>query len=279
MSKLFFILSFLYQTLLFAQSDTIYNIRGNAWFVDANKSLFLGQWRTNSVVPIQHGIYENVVANGDTAIKSISLTFDDAPDDEYTDKLLEILKENDTKASFFMIGEKMEDKNIAVVKRVYDDGHLVLSHSYSHPRMTDLNASSIATQLNRTSQRIEEITGSYPMLFRPPYGALNSLAVDTTNDHNMTTVLWSLDSLDWATNDPEPVIQIVAGNIHSGDIILMHCSSTTVGSLPTIIKKLKEQGYKFVKLDDMLKIKAYRQKSSEVNKWNFYWWLNKLMEK
>lgn len=266
MSKLFFILSFLVQTLLFAQSHPIHDIRGNSWFVDSNMSLFLGQWRTNSVVPIQHGIYKNVVANGDTAIKNISLTFDDAPDEENSDKLLEILKENDIKASFFMIGENIKDKNIAVVKRAYNDGHLVLSHSYSHPRMTDLNASSIVTQLNRTSQRIEEITGSYPVLFRPPYGALNPLVVDTTNDHNMTTVLWSLDSLDWAINDPEPVIQVVTGNIHSGDIILMHCNSSTVGSLPTIIKKLKEQGYRFVKLDDMLKVQAYRQESSEVNK-------------
>lgn len=269
MSKFFFVLLFLSQTLIFAQSNTNGNIRGNSWFLDANMTLYLGQWRTNSVAPVRQGIYKNVITNGDTAVKNISLTFDDAPNQDDTEKLLNILKEHNTKASFFMIGENMKESNVAVVKRTFDEGHLVLNHSFSHPRMTDLNASGMDSQLNHAAERIEAITGSYPVLFRPPYGSINSLVADTTNDHNMTTVLWSLDSLDWAFKDPEPIIQIVTTNIHSGDIILMHCNSSTVASLPTIIKTLKEQGYTFVKLDDMLGIKAYRQQSSAISKRDF----------
>jgi peptidoglycan-N-acetylglucosamine deacetylase len=260
MSKLIFILLLLSQISTFAHSNSLDSIRGNSWFMDVNQTLFLGQWGTNTVKPLPVGTYKNVLTNGDGIVKYITLTFDDAPDEINTNKLLDILKDNDTKASFFMIGEKMTGTNIAVVKRAYDDGHLVLSHSFSHPKMTDLNATDISAQLNRTSQRIEEITGSYPVLFRPPYGAINPLVVDVANEHNMTTVLWSMDSLDWGIDDAQPIMQIVTSKIQSGDIILMHCNSSSVGALPTIIKNLKEQGYTFVSLEDMLKIKAYRQK-------------------
>lgn len=257
-TKLLFLFLLLSQTLTFAQSNSNNKIRGNSWFLDVNMTLFLGQWGTNIVTPIQQGIYRNVITNGDISVKNISLTFDDAPDEINTDKLLDILRENDTKASFFMIGEKMRDENVAVVKRTYDEGHLVLNHSFDHPRMTDLNASSIDSQLNRAAERIEAITGRYPMLFRPPYGSINPLVANTADEHNMTTVLWSLDSLDWTLKDPDAITHLVTTNIHKGDIILMHCNSGTVASLPTIIKKLKEQGYTFIKLDDMLGVKAYR---------------------
>lgn len=258
MSKLFFILLLLSQLSLLAHPNSKENIRGNSWFMDVNQTLFLGQWGTNTVNPIAYGTYKNVITHGDGTHKNITLTFDDAPDEVNTPKLLDILKTNDVKASFFMIGENMRGSNIVLVKRAYDEGHLVLNHSFSHPRMTDLNATGMSAQLDRTSRRIEEITGKYPLLFRPPYGAINPLVVDVTNEHNMTTILWSMDSLDWGIDDPKPIVQIVSSKIQSGDIIMMHCNSSSVGALPAIIKNLKEQGYTFVSLDEMLKLKAYR---------------------
>jgi peptidoglycan/xylan/chitin deacetylase (PgdA/CDA1 family) len=258
MSKLFFILLFLSQLILFARPNSCDTIRGNSWFMDANQTLFLGQWGTNTVNPIAYGTYKNVITHGEGTHKNITLTFDDAPDEVNTPKLLDILKANDVKASFFMIGENMRGSNIALVKRAYDEGHLVLSHSFSHPRMTDLNATGMSDQLERTSRRIEEITGKYPLLFRPPYGAINPLVVDVINEHTMTTILWSMDSLDWGIDDPKPIVQIVSTKIQSGDIIMMHCNSSSVGALTQIIKNLKEQGYTFMSLDEMLKLKAYR---------------------
>lgn len=258
MSKLFFILLLFSQISTFAHSNSRDSIRGNSWYMDVNQTLFLGQWGTNTVNPVAYGTYKNVITHGDGTLKNITLTFDDAPDEVNTHKLLDILKENGVKASFFMIGENMRGSNVALVKRAYDEGHLVLSHSFSHPRMTDLNAMDMSAQLDRTSQRIEEITGKYPLLFRPPYGAINPLVVDVINEHNMTTILWSMDSLDWGIEDPKPIVQIVGSKIQSGDIIMMHCNSSSVGALPSIIKNLKEQGYTFVSLEDMLKIKAYR---------------------
>lgn len=258
MFKLLFILLFLSQLTLLAHPNSCDTIRGNSWFMDVNQTLFLGQWGTNTVNPIAYGTYKNVITHGEGTHKNITLTFDDAPDEVNTPKLLDILKENDVKASFFMIGENMRGSNIALVKRAYDEGHLVLSHSFSHPRMTDLNATGMSAQLDRTSRRIEEITGKYPLLFRPPYGAINPLVVDVTNEHAMTTVLWSMDSLDWAIDDPKPIVKIVSSKIQSGDIIMMHCNHSSVGALPEVIKNLKEQGYTFMSLDEMLKLKAYR---------------------
>ena len=241
------------------RETTIYDIRGNSFLLDANMTLFLGNWRTATVTPIQHGNYKNVIVNGDPALKNITLTFDDAPDENNTYKLLDILKEHEVKAAFFMIGGTMRDDNITVVKRTFDEGHLVLNHSFNHSRMTDLNVSGMELQLDRAALRIESITGKYPLLFRPPYGSINASVVDTINDHNMTTVLWSLDSLDWTLKDPNAVIQNVTTNIRNGDIILMHRNPISVAALPRVIEILKEKGYTFVKLDDMLGVNAYAE--------------------
>lgn len=278
MKKLF--LTFLvFQSLLFADFRTIYDIRGNSWLLDANMTLFLGNWRTATVSPIQHGNYKNVIVNGDTDVKSVALTFDDAPDENNTYKLLDILKEHNVKAAFFMIGGTMEDDNITVAKLTHDQGHLVLNHSYNHPRMTNLTKSDMSLQLTRTSQKVESITGQYPILFRPPYGSINAAVVDTINEHNMTTVLWSLDSLDWTLQDPEAVIQNVTTNIRNGDIILMHRNAVSVAALPKIIENLKEKGYAFVKLDGMLSVKAYHEETSPSSPWDCCSWLQRLFER
>lgn len=266
-------------TFLNAQEKTIYDIRGNSWLLDANMTLFLGHWRTATVTPIQHGTYKNVIVNGDTDVKNITLTFDDAPDENNTYKLLDILKAHDVKAAFFMIGGTMKDDNVTVVKRTFDEGHLVLNHSFNHPRMTDLNVTGMDAQLERAAQRIESIAGAYPLLFRPPYGSINPLVINTINDHNMTTVLWSLDSLDWTLKDPDAVIQNVTSNVRNGDIILMHRNRVSVAALPAVIERLKAQGYTFVRLDTMLGVKAYRDQPSASTKWGCCSWLQRLFGK
>ena len=277
MSKFLLFFTLVFQILLFGDTRTIYDIRGNSWLLDANMSLFLGNWRTATVTPIQHGTYKNVIVNGDTDVKSVSLTFDDAPDENNTYKLLEILKDHNVKAAFFMIGGTMKDDNVTVVKLTYDQGHLVLNHSFNHPRMTILSSSDMDYQLAHAAQRIESITGQYPMLFRPPYGSINADVVDSINEHNMTTVLWSLDSLDWTLKDPEAVIQNVTSNVRNGDIILMHRNAVTVVALPKIIENLKAKGYAFVQLDNMLGIKPYREQPAVSTPWGCCSWLQKLL--
>ncbi|MDD2781133.1 polysaccharide deacetylase family protein [Sulfuricurvum sp.] len=219
---------------------------------------FLNTWRTDTLTPIQSGIYTNVIVNGNPNHKRVALTFDDAPDDNNTDKLLDILDYHGVKAAFFMIARTMVEGNISVVQRTNDEGHLVLNHTLSHPRLSDLNESSIVYQLDHAAEQIESITGHYPLLYRPPYGSINSLVVESTNNHGLTTILWSLDSLDWTLKDSDAVVENVISNVRNGDIILMHRNATSVASLSEMIEELKNKGYLFERLDEMLGIRAYR---------------------
>lgn len=258
MSKIFLLFSFFFQLTLFADTAVIYDIRGTSPLLDANMSQFLDKWRTTTVDPIKAGVYKNVIVNGDTTKKNLALTFDDAPDENNTYKLLDILKAHHVKAAFFMIGGTMNDSNITVVKQADEEGHLVLNHTFNHPRLSTLNESNITDQLDHTARKIESITGHYPLLYRPPYGSINPLVVDCVNTHELTTVLWSLDSLDWTLKSSDAVVQNVVSNIRNGDIILMHRNPTSVSALPSIIEKLTAMGYTFLRLDELLGIRAYR---------------------
>jgi len=257
MIKIILILFVFFQSLLFA--DTIYNIQGSSKLLDANMSQFLDKWRTDTITPVQNGTYQNVFVNGDTTKKIVALTFDDAPDENNTHKILDILKKHDVKASFFMIAATMNDENITAVKRSFDEGHLVLSHSFNHPRFTNLDKNGTLSQLDQAATRIEAITGDYPLLFRPPYGSINAQVVDTINASGNTIILWSLDSLDWTLKDPYSVANNVISNIRNGDIILMHRNRTSVASLEMVIETLGAIGYSFTTIDKMLGLKAYKQ--------------------
>ena len=254
--KHLFLFFLLLRTLCYA--ETIYDIRGASPLLDANMTQFLDKWRTDTITPFQTGIYKNVIVNGDPEHKRVALTFDDAPDDNNTYKLLDILDSYGVKAAFFMIGGTMVESNISVVQRTNDEGHLVLNHTLNHPRLSDLNESSIISQLDHAAEQIESITGHYPILYRPPYGSINPLVVESTNNHGLTTVLWSLDSLDWTLKDPDAVVENISSNIRNGDIILMHRNATSVAALSGVIEKLTQSGYTFLRLDELLGVKAYR---------------------
>lgn len=259
MNILFFSLILLFQTLLFADTNGIYDIRGSSHLLDANMTQFLDKWRTDTITPVQNGTYKNIYVNGDTTKKTVALSFDDAPDENNTHKILDILKKHDVKASFFMIGSTMNDENTTAVKRCSDEGHLVLNHSFNHPRLTNLNETEIITQLDQTSTRIQTLTGNYPLLFRPPYGSINGQVVNTINTSGFTIILWSLDSLDWILKDPYAVANNVISNVRNGDIILMHRNPTSVASLEMVIETLHATGYTFTTVDKMLGLTAYKQ--------------------
>ena len=257
MMKIILILFVFCQSFLFA--DTIYNIQGSSKLLDANMTQFLDKWRTDTITPVQNGTYKNVYVNGNSTKKIVALTFDDAPDENNTRNILDILKKHDVKASFFMIGATMNDENTTVVKRSFNEGHRVLNHSFNHPRFTNLDENSTLSQLDRTSTQIETLTGSYPLLFRPPYGSINQNVVDTVNASGSSIILWSLDSLDWTLKDPFAVANNVVSNVRNGDIILMHRNPTSVASLEMLIETLRAIGYTFATVDEMLGLKAYKQ--------------------
>ncbi|MCK9372178.1 MAG: polysaccharide deacetylase family protein [Sulfuricurvum sp.] len=260
-TSFFFLFLLLFHSLLFGDTRTIYDIRGASPILDANLTRFLDVWRADTITPIQNGTYSDVIVNGNPERKTIALTFDDSPDENVTNEVLDVLQEHKVQATFFMIGSPMTDINATTVQRASREGHLVLNHSFTHPRFTKLSDEEVFQELNASSSRIQELTGHYPLLIRPPYGSINASVVRTINTHGFTAVLWSLDSLDWAIKEKDPIVENVLTHIRPGDIILMHSGRSnhpTAEALPEIIEKLQQEGYTFVTLSQLMGIAAYR---------------------
>ena len=190
--------------------------------------------------------------------KSIVLTFDDGPHPRYTDQILAILKKYNAKAFFFDVGRNLGavnqsdvklSSNSNVSKRVLEAGHLLANHSYSHPDLTKLSLAERAKEIENTSQLLEKLTGSKTTLFRPPYGAKNPTILKEVESLGMKSILWTLDSMDWADPIPESVAQRVLAqvNVAKKGILLMHdIHNQGVVALPRILEELSKQGYSFL---------------------------------
>lgn len=181
--------------------------------------------------------------------KKIALTFDDGPHPVYTPEMLDLLKEKNVKATFFLLGEQIE-KYPDIVKRMSEEGHLIGNHSYKHEQLSKLSSVQACSQVNRTNELIHSITGKYPEYLRPPFGDWkDSLDCEV----NMVEVLWDVDTLDWSSKNKDKVVNKVMNNVEEGDIILMHDSyESTVQATGEIIDRLQEEGYEFVTVDELI---------------------------
>lgn len=181
--------------------------------------------------------------------KCVALTFDDGPDDEYTPRLLDGLKERGVRVTFFLMGQNIEG-NEELLKRMKAEGHLIGNHSYSHVQLTKAGAGAVCQAVDRTSRMIEDITGERPQYMRPPYGDWNE---ELECEVEMTTVLWSVDSLDWKLKNKNRIVKRVLKDVENGDIILMHdIFPTSVDAALEIIDTLTKRGYTFVTVDELL---------------------------
>ncbi len=189
--------------------------------------------------------------------KQAALTFDDGPDKIATPQVLEILKRHNVKATFFMLGTQVE-ANPKMVKRIVDEGHVIGNHSWSHPNLAKNTMQEVKKQINDTQDILEDITGIRPILFRPPYGNLTKEQQDVVFDMGLAVVNWSVDTLDWKGVSSEEIVETVHKEIWPGGIILQHNSggkdnrANTIGALETIITELKEKGYSFVTVPELL---------------------------
>ena len=149
-----------------------------------------------------------------------ALTFDDGPNASSTPILLDGLKERKVRATFFLIGENVEkDENEKIVKRMYEEGHLIGNHTYTHCNLSKLETGEAKKELEQTDTVIEKITGKQPVFVRAPYG---ELPVDSEQDLNRIYIGWTVDPLDWMTEDTGAVVKTVVEEINPGDVILLH---------------------------------------------------------
>ena len=180
--------------------------------------------------------------------KTVYLTFDDGPG-EYTQQLLDTLAKYNVKATFFLVGENAES-NEKVVKRMYEEGHLIGNHTYSHIKLDECNISSAVGEINKTNEIIKSITGEDVKYIRPPYGAYSDKLLSHVN---MTPVLWSIDPDDWATTDTAYVVKNVVYKVKNGDIILLHdIYDSSVEAALEIIDRLSSKGFVFVTVDQLM---------------------------
>ncbi|MEU4269339.1 polysaccharide deacetylase family protein [Streptomyces sp. NPDC026092] len=184
--------------------------------------------------------------------KCIALTFDAGPGKD-TPHLLDVLKEKKVPATFFLLGSKHVDRYPKVVKRISDEGHEVANHTWTHRILTDLEPGEVREELSRTQDAIEKITGKRPTLMRPPQGRTDDTVSEVSRDLGLAQVLWSVTAKDYSTTDSELIRQRVLDASQGDGIILLHdIYDGTVPAVPGIIDELKNRGFTFVTVPQLL---------------------------
>jgi len=193
-----------------------------------------------------------VIHYGDKSSNKIALTFDDGPNNKTFNKLLDILKEKNVKATFFMVGSQIKKYPHQVI-RANKEGHQLGNHTLSHDRITGLSEHQIIEEVESVRTQIYRLTGKLVYLFRPPGGQLDKLSLETILKLKYTTVMWTENAGDWDEKEKTTNVFKRVMQTKGGGIVLMHgISWQTVLVMPDIIDNLREQGYEFVTIDHIL---------------------------
>jgi len=247
------------------------------WYADADNTYYKSGWMTldgqeyyfNQQGYMQTGwaaiggkgcyFSETGVYEPDKESKMIAMTFDDGPG-PYTAELLNLLEENGAKATFFMLGRRIDEEGGENIEKMKAQGCELGNHSYSHPILTDMDEDQIKEQFNNTDDLIAQYaSGDVATVARTPFGAQDS---NVTMAINKPCIYWNLDTEDWDTRDVESNIDSVLNNVSDGNIVLMHdIWPETVESCKTIIPKLIEQGYQLVKVSELAQAKGVQMEA------------------
>ena len=184
--------------------------------------------------------------------KCVSLTFDAAWGNEDTQTLIDILAKYGVRATFFVVGS-WADKYPESVKALSDAGHEVMTHSNDHAHFSKLSTEQIYANINTSCDKIEQITGLRPTLFRCPYGEYDDHVIQALTDMGMKTIQWDVDSLDWKELSAGEITQRVKDGVKPGSIVLFHnAAKHTPEALPGIIEYLLQNGFSIVPVSEIL---------------------------
>ncbi|MCU9612057.1 polysaccharide deacetylase family protein [Caldibacillus lycopersici] len=181
----------------------------------------------------------------------VSLTINVAWGNEYLSAMLATLKEQHVYATFFIEG-RWAKQNPDLVKMIYEGGHEIGNHSFSHPNMQKLNTAQVKKELADTNDILQATTGKIPTLFAPPSGSFRDEVVQIADNMNMETILWSVDTIDWQKPSSSVIINRVLKQVHNGAIILMHPTESTANALEKLITDIKNKGYQLGTVSDLL---------------------------
>ena len=187
-----------------------------------------------------------------TEEKKVAISFDCAWGVDYTDTLLDVMEQNDVRCTFFAV-EFWVKKYPEYAKKIVEKGHELGTHSRTHPYMSKLSKAEIIDELTTSSQAIESLTGQKVTLFRPPYGDYNNLLIDTCNEMGLYPIQWDVDSLDWKNLSATEIAMRIINGAKNGSIILCHNNGLhTAEALPLIFSTLKNRGYEFVPIGELI---------------------------
>lgn len=221
--------------------------------------VLLGLFTSQTLAKKDRQYYEQtgqIVWDIKTSEKVIALTFDDGPHPKYTSEVLDILGQYDAKGTFFLVGE-LANENPDVVFRMYEEGHELANHTYTHP--FNATVPELLEEIKKTNETIFSITGYEPVLFRPVEGQYTEELIDAVTKEGYKVIIWHLDTEDWTDPGVDKIVKIILEGIYPGNVILFHDGGgrreQTVEALVEIMPLLKKEGYKFITISELLKEK------------------------
>lgn len=182
----------------------------------------------------------------------VSLTINCAWNAEDIDSILETLKQNECKVTFFVVGDWVQ-KNPEALKKMAEAGHEIGNHSDTHPHVANMNGDKNREQIENCSKKVEQITGKKTKLYRGPYGEYNNTVLKAARETNHTAIQWSIDSLDYTGLTEKEMKDRIIPKLQNGSIILMHNGTkNTANSLAGIIKEIKQKGFEIVPVSELI---------------------------
>ncbi len=190
----------------------------------------------------------------------VALTFDDGPYSKVTRKILKVLKKNDSRATFFVVGNRVEDY-AETLKLTYDQGNQIGSHTYDHADLSKMNTKQIKKEVDKTNKAVSKVIGCDTTALRPPYGNVSKKMRKTVP---VPMFYWSLDSEDWKSRNVDSILKRCK-TVEDGDIILMHdLYPTTAKAVEKLVPKLVKKGFQLVTIDELMYYKGIEGKSGKV---------------
>ncbi len=246
-------------TIAVLTASGIYNNEVITASADGNWGL---SFQTEGQPPVANASQEelsklNAYYIGDTSQKVIYLTFDAGYEAGYTEEILDILKEHNVSATFFVVGNYIETSP-ETVKRMADEGHTVGNHTYSHPDMSAISdEESFSEELTKLEELYEEVTGQEMLkIYRPPQGKYSESNLETAKSLGYTTVFWSLAYVDWYQDDQptaDEAFSKLIPRIHNGAIVLLHSTSkTNCEILDELLTRWEDMGYSFDSITNLI---------------------------
>lgn len=188
----------------------------------------------------------------------VAITFDDGPHPNFTPRVLELLQKYNARASFFCVGQQVNQYGV-IAKKIVDNGHTIGNHTYTHSnKFGFLGTQKVLLELQKTNTTIKEVTGLEPKLYRPAFGVTNPSISKAVKKLKLTAVGWNIRSLDTTQRSKKVILERITNKIKKGDIILLHDSSEkTVEVLEQLLLFLQQHKMQSVTVDQLLDIEAY----------------------